>query len=50
MLILIIILITIAFAPSFDKFPLEENTYAAEGGNVTLRYVQWQHVATCGQM
>ena len=27
----------LAFAPTFDKFPLEENTYAAETGNVTLR-------------
>ena len=27
----------LAFAPTFAKHPLEEKTYAAEGGNVTLR-------------
>ncbi len=27
----------LAFAPTFAKYPLEVKTYAAEGGNVTLR-------------
>ena len=27
----------LAFAPTFAKYPLEEKTYAAEGGNVTLK-------------
>ena len=27
----------LSFAPTFAKFPLETKTYAAEGGNVTLR-------------
>ena len=27
----------LAFPPSFDKYPLEPKTYAAEGGNLTLK-------------
>jgi len=27
----------LAFAPTFAKYPLEEKTFAAEGGNVTLK-------------
>jgi len=27
----------LAFAPTFAKYPLEEKTFASEGGNVTLR-------------